>query len=144
MKIYNEVAISMFGKKLATEIESTTDYRVDIREVNKVNLGTLHGLTLREQERSGKTDVSPTFYLEDFADSFFSKEKNIQQIAREIVNLHIGHKPKGMIDMSWVLNFDKVKDFITYRFIKFLFFMNPAAYAVGFLCLQNHTIIRIL
>lgn len=89
-----------------------TSYEVVLKEVTKNNGIILQGLLI--YKKGG--NISPTIYLESFENEY-NRGVPIESIIDRILELYEQYVPQQSLDMSFFLDFEKVKDGIMYKLI---------------------------
>lgn len=103
-----------FAKKLQKAmLEVLGDgYDVRIQEVQKNNGVLLKGLIILTEEKN----ISPTIYLKPFWEAY-EAGVSLTEIVRKMLQIYREDTPKDGVDMSFFMEFSKVKDRICYRLI---------------------------
>lgn len=86
--------------------------KVEIQKVKKNNDVVLHGLTFFTDQ----TNFAPTIYLEGYYE-MHRHQISMEQIVDHIWKMYQDSLPDADIDMSFLCNFESVKDRVVYRLI---------------------------
>lgn len=103
-----------FAQKILDEMSGQLgeNYEVLIKEVEKNNGIKLSGLLIYGKENN----ISPTIYLEHFEEEY-REGSTIEEIGNRIRKLYQQYVPVRQMDMSFFLDFEKVKERIMYKVI---------------------------
>lgn len=88
--------------------------KVKIGKVRKNNGIELNSITIIENG----CNVAPTIYLEHFYRRYQNGER-IEDLTQEIIKVHESSKPNRTIDIDYFLDFDQIKDKISYKLINY-------------------------
>ena len=78
--------------------EALEDKVVEVREVEKTNGVMYTGISIRTEG----CNIAPTIYL--------NEDKSVEENVQAVLVAYAQHQPKGEIDVSWVREYEQVKD----------------------------------
>lgn len=97
--------------RIAGKIEDVVE--ITIKPVLKNNGKKLTAFVFKERVQK----VTPTIYLDDYYEECTEKKKKMDEIAGEIISLYKKYRVREDVDMSFVQDWEKVKDKVVYRLI---------------------------
>ena len=106
--------IREFSEKICSAVKEELGdaYRVELKEVRKINGVILHGLLILDRSNN----VAPTIYLETFLEDY-ETGTTFAAVVRQLLDIYRRDALKDGIDMDFFRTFDRVKDRICYRLI---------------------------
>jgi len=99
-------------RRVADELGSGFD--VAVNTIYKVNVS-LDGLTI--YDRSSKTNISPTIYLNEYYLDYLHHDLSMEEIAEKIIEVYNRTKKNEPVDISTFLNWDSIKDYVVAKVI---------------------------
>lgn len=88
--------------------------QVTLKTITKNNNVKLDGITIHLDGEN----ISPTIYLNDYYNRFL-QEDNIEDIAKEVIQIYHDNKVKNSIDANFFMEYDKIKNRIAYKLINY-------------------------
>ena len=98
-------------KRISGRIEDVLE--IKIKPVLKNNGKKLTAFVFQERVQN----VTPTIYLDEFYAEYVEKKKELDEIAGQILRLYQKYRVLDDMDMSFVRNWEKVRDRVVYRLI---------------------------
>lgn len=91
-----------FTKKLKETVNTLIgkSYRVEVRLMEKINIGTVHTLVILD----GDSNVSPSFYIEQLYSSYQQGEATVEEMAQIVVNAYYNASPSMRNEIATYLN----------------------------------------
>lgn len=115
LDIYPLNGIEAFQQTVIEELKHIygDDYRILPMDKTKNNGIILHGINICHKD----SNISPTIYLDNFFKGYNEGELTIQRIASIIEDTYSEHKVTDKINMSFLNDFNTIKDKITFRLV---------------------------
>lgn len=98
-------------KRISGKIEDVLE--IKIKPVLKNNSKKLTAFVFQERVQK----VTPTIYLDEFYVEYIEQRKALDEIAEQIIGLYRKYRVLDTVDVSFVQDWDKVKERIVYRLI---------------------------
>ena len=98
-------------KRISGKIEDVLE--IKIKPVLKNNSKKLTAFVFQERVQN----VTPTIYLDEFYVEYVEQRKALDEIAEQIIGLYRKYRVLDTVDVSFVQDWDKVKERIVYRLI---------------------------
>lgn len=106
-------------REFAEEIRSRITGKIEdvveitIKPVLKNNGKKLTAFVFKERVQK----ATPTIYLEDFYQEYAKAKKELDEIAGQVIGIYEKYRVREDVDMSFVQDWEKVKDKVVYRLI---------------------------
>ena len=120
MQERNKMSMEGFCKCIQMDFQRMLGnrYSIKVSEVIKTNGVKLKGLIIKAIDQN----ISPTIYLEPFYQMYcdnLEEDDTLKDIEMEIYNVYIRSNNNGKVDMSWFMNWSKVKERICCKLINY-------------------------
>ncbi len=112
---FSKLGFADFRKRIVEILSETCGSEFEVKEVQvtKNNSVELHGVIISEKDQN----VSPTIYLENFYSDYKWGQKNVQEVATDILRVYSTHRIPEEFNIENFTDFESMKGRIIFRLV---------------------------